>query len=128
MFIDIIAKTVSKVMNFKGTLDKTQPHHTCISYTTISTTKISYTKFLFKKSKCIHQNNKWLCAKKTQHPLRKSARTSTKIYYIGTKENDNLKIWQPLANLETPSSQFLVILNIIPRILNLNPYISSTKK
>ena len=38
-----IANMVLEVMNFKGTSNKTQPHHTCISYTTISTTKISYT-------------------------------------------------------------------------------------
>ena len=86
MSIHTIANTILEVMSFRGTSNKTQPHHTCISYTIVSTTKISYT----------------ICI------------TKVHVYTPNISQN-------PLANSYFPSSEFLIILSINPRILNFNP-------
>ena len=71
------------------------------------------------------QKKTWLCAKNTTPALYEFVhKYKENPLWV---QNDNLKIWQPLANTESPSSQ-LVILNINSWILNFNPYISSTKK
>ena len=82
----------------------------------------------YKSAGVLTDKNKWVCAKKTQFLLHRSLRTSTKNILYGFKKVDNLKYRQPLANSESPSSQFLIIQYINSRILNDNPYIGFTTK
>ena len=70
---------VLKVMNYKKTLNKTQPHHTCIPYTTISTTKKSYTVCITKLQ--VYSSKRHDCMLETQHPLHRSLCTRKIILY-----------------------------------------------
>ena len=69
MFLHIITNMVPKVMNFIGISNKTQPHHTCISYTTISTNKISYTILITKMQGYSPKANDYVLKNKNSTPL-----------------------------------------------------------
>lgn len=124
MFVHTITNTIHEVMNLRGTLDKTQSHHTCISYTT-TFAKISYTTCITNTHVYLHK--KQFCAKEHNTRSMRVCTQAQRESYMGTKMATSKSI--NLLWIQNPlGSQFMIILNFNPRILDFKPYIMSTKK